>query len=91
MRHRGCYRRIAAFADGRYAEVLGEAKRIAGVRFRIFPDKTGQRILTKAGSPPRTYWGKYWIQLYREIVRWLPARTRSEAQRRLDALEIVCG
>ena len=90
-KHRRCYRHTAAFADGRYAEVLREAQAIAGATFPIFPDKGGERIVTKDGRPPRTYWGKFWIQLYREIVSWLPPKTREEAKLRLDKLEVVCG
>jgi hypothetical protein len=87
--HRGSYRRTACFCDGRYAEVMREARRIAGGDFPIFPDKSGAKILDMDGSKPRTYWAKYWIQLYREIVSWLTAPARAAAAKRLDALKVT--
>jgi hypothetical protein len=88
-KHRRCYEHVAAFADGRYAEVLRAAQRIAGAAFEIFPDKDGERIATMGGRPPRTYWGKFWIQLYRRIVSWLPPKARAAAAGRLEELEVV--
>jgi len=77
------YEHIATFTQGRYADVMYEAARIAGVEFPIFPDEAGERITRMpSGNAPRTYWQKFWIQLYREIVSWLsPAEQRTAAAR----------
>jgi hypothetical protein len=34
-------------------------------------------------SRPRTYWGKFWIQLYLEIVSWLSPSEKRAARARL--------
>jgi len=78
------YERIATFTQGRYADVMYEAAEIAGVQFPIFPDEAGERITRNAhGNAPRTYWQKFWIQLYREIVSWLDPPAQKAAAKRL--------
>jgi len=87
--HGRSYDRIASFTEGRYGEVMAEAGRIAGVRFPVFPDKAGARIVQMAGSRPRTYWAKYWIQLHQEIVRWLDPPMRAQAAARLKEMDVT--
>jgi hypothetical protein len=36
------------------------------------------------GSPPRTYWQKFWIQLCLEIMSWLDADRQARARARLN-------
>jgi len=80
--HGRSYRRMAAFTDGRYGEVMRDARERAGLDFPVFPVPDGPRVLAVGRSVPRTYWQKYWIQLYLEIVRWLdPARQAQAAER----------
>jgi len=86
--HGARYRRTATFTEGRYGEVMAEAMRLAGVEFPILPVKGGAIITDMAGSKPRTYWQKYWIQLCLEIVSWLEPRQQAEAQARLKKLEV---
>jgi len=78
------YEHLATFTQGRYADVMYEAARIAGVEFPIFPDEGGERIIRHAnGKAPRTYWQKFWVQLCREIIGWLtPAEQQAAAARR---------
>ena len=85
------YERTATFTEGRYADVMFEAARIAGVRFPVFPDEGGLRVLDMRGSVPRTYWQKYWIQLYLEITSWLGPGERKAAAARLEKLEVTYG
>ena len=65
--HQHNYDRITTFAEGRYAEVMGEAKKRAAVDFPVLPVLGGPRVVRMGHSIPRTYWEKYWIQL--EAVR----------------------
>jgi hypothetical protein len=83
------YERMATFTEGRYGEVMAHAARLAGVEFPIFPVRRGPRILHIDGSPPRTYWQKYWIQLCLEIMNWLDASQRSRAEARLRRQHVV--
>ena len=39
-------------------------------------------------STPRTYWAKFWIQLYLEIVSWLDPALQAQAQARLKKLKV---
>ena len=86
--HRSCYDHIATFTSGRYGEVMADARKIAGADFPIFPDADGSEIIRMGESKPRTYWQKYWIQLYREIVSWLTPAQRKQAQARLKKLKV---
>jgi len=81
--HGGRYERMATFTEGRYSEVMADAARLAGVEFPILPVKDGARVLHLAGSPPRTYWQRYWVQLYLEIVGWLAPEQQARAEGRL--------
>ena len=87
--HRDCYDRFATFTEGRYADVMYEARDIADVECAIFPDEGGARVRRMGSSVPRTYWQKYWIQLYREIVGWLKPPERRAAAARLTKLDVV--
>lgn len=86
--HRRSYDRIATFTQGRYGEVMREARRLAGRRFPVLPTPDGPTVSMMGESKPRTYWQKYWIQLYLEIVRWLKPAQRAEAARRLEKLKV---
>lgn len=85
------YRQMAAFADGRYAEVLKDAQTLAGIDFPVLPDKQGVAVTCMGTSRPRTYWAKYWIQLYNEIVPWLAPAVQRDAATRLTKLEVEWG
>ena len=84
------YDHIATFTSGRYAEVIWEASELANVEFPIYPNPEGERIVRNAhGNAPRTYWQKFWIQLYREIVTWLDPPAQKAAAARLKKLGVV--
>ena len=89
--HGGQYRRIAAFADDRYAQVMRDSARLAHKRFPIFPKRPGERIVRAGKSVPRTYWQKFWIQLCHEVTGWLDDDDRAAARRRLLAMNVVCA
>lgn len=92
--HRGNYDRIAAFAQGRYGEVMAAARSIVAKRcadpspFVILPREGGASIESMGESKPCTYWARYWIQLYLEIVSWLEPAQRHGAAARLRALHV---
>ena len=85
------YDRIAGFTDGRYADVLREAQRIARIGFPVFPKRSGPVIASMSGKRARTHWEKCWVQLYDEVVGWLPAVERTKARARFDALNVEPG
>ena len=88
LAHRGHYHRIATFTEGRYAEVMADV-RATGVRdFPILPDPDGPAVRSMGGSAPRTYWQKYWIQLYLEVVSWLGPAAQARAAARLSELAV---
>jgi lambda repressor-like predicted transcriptional regulator len=82
------YEHIASFTDGRYGDVMRETQRLARVTFPIFPDAEGPRVTWTGRSRPRKYWDKCWIQLYLEILRWLPLKSRNAAEGRLAKLGV---
>ena len=88
--HGDNYDRIATFTEGRYGEVMAAARELSGVEFPILPAPSGPRVVRMGDSKPRKYWEKYWIQLYLEIVDWLPESRREEAQARLEELQVAC-
>ena len=88
--HRRHYDHIAAFTEGRYGEVMAAARGLSGVRFAIFPQPNGPKVLKMDGSAPRTYWQSCWIQLYLEIVSWLSPAMQAQADGRLKAMKVVC-
>ena len=72
------YRVITTFTHGRYGQVMEEAKRLAGLDFAVLPD------LRRAGlTTGRTYWEKYWIQLFSELLAGMTEAERAEAMDRL--------
>jgi hypothetical protein len=77
------YRKLAAFGDSRYGEVMGEAAGEAGIDLPLFPDPGGPRVLRIGDSEPRTYWQKYWIQLSLQVLGWLPAEEAERGRERL--------
>lgn len=87
-KNRRHYTRISAFADGRYGDVIEEVKRVARVKFPIFPEANGPEVLRMGKSSPRTYWAKFWIQLYLDIVDWLGPERRAKAADRLKKLDV---
>ncbi|MFC1712363.1 DUF5591 domain-containing protein [Candidatus Poribacteria bacterium] len=88
LTHGGNYEQFATFTESRYAEVMEEAREMAGVYFPIFPILDGAQILRRGNSFPRTYWEKYWIQLYLEIVDWLDPDMQAQAEARLKKLDL---
>ena len=86
--HGGNYQQSATFTESRYAEVMEEAREMAGIYFPIFPILDGPQILRRGKSFPRTYWEKYWIQLYLEIVNWLDPDMQAQAEERLKKLNL---
>ena len=87
--HRESYDHIATFTHARYGEVMREARRIARVEFPVLPVQGGPAIVRMGRSRPRTYWQKYWIQLYLQIVGWLQPAQQAQAQARLKAIDVV--
>jgi hypothetical protein len=86
--HGAQYKHMASFTDGRYADVMRETQRLAGVDFPIFPDPSKPRVTWTGKSKPRKYWDKCWIQLYLEVLRWLPPKARKAAAARLEKLGV---
>ena len=87
--HRACYDQAASFTHGRYGEVLAEAQARAEWRFPIFP--AGRRpVVRRIGeATPRTYWQKYWVQLFFEVASWLSPTAQALAAARLEADAVV--
>lgn len=88
MAHRDSYDRMATFTEGRYAEVMQEAKKRAAIDFPVLPRREGPRIIRMGQSVPLRYWEKYWIQLYLEIVSWLEPAMQAQAEVRLRAMDV---
>ncbi len=86
--HKDSYDRITTFTEGRYGEVMEEARKIAPVDFLILPVADGPRIIQMGRSTPRKYWERYWIQLFLEIVSWLDADAQAGARARLDEMNV---
>ena len=86
--HRDNYDRMATFTESRYGEVMEEAKNIAAVDFPVLPLSDGPQIMRMGKSIPRTYWAKYWIQLYLEILSWLEPVQQTQAEARLKKMEV---
>jgi hypothetical protein len=86
------YQGITSFTQGRYAEVLAQARDIAlrqaGPDFSILPQSDGPIVTRMKQSKPHQYWARYWIQLYLEIVRWLDHEQKTRAAQRLQALDV---
>jgi predicted RNA-binding protein len=88
MAHRDSYDRMATFTEGRYAEVMEEAKKRAAIEFPVLPRLGGPRVIRMGRSTPLRYWQKYWIQLYLEIVSWLGPVMQAQAGARLRAMDV---
>jgi hypothetical protein len=88
--HAAHYERYASFTEGRYGEVMRAAKELAaqavagGTDLHIYPQEDGPQVVRMGTSVPRAYWARYWIQLYLEVVRWLPPDEQARAARRLE-------
>ena len=88
------YERIATFTEGRYAEVMRDARDIIVERcgesatFAVLPRLDGPRVVRMGQSRARQYWARYWIQLYLEIVSWLEPDQRALAKARLEKLHV---
>jgi hypothetical protein len=93
--HHGSYEKVTTFTEGRYGEVMEQARRISVARcgrdvsFPILPRVGGARIIRMGRSEPRQYWARYWIQLYLQIVEWLDPEQRVQAEARLRRLKVV--
>ncbi|MEW6750401.1 MAG: hypothetical protein AB1505_05420 [Candidatus Latescibacterota bacterium] len=81
-------RHVAAFGEGRYAEVLRDAGRLSGTRFPVLPEPGGLRLTRLGHWRPRKYWERYWIQLYVVVAEWLDSVARQQAVLRLRALDV---
>ena len=86
--HGDNYEQISTFTESRYGEVMEVVRDIAGIYFPIYPILDGAQILRRGDSFPRTYWEKYWIQLYLEIVDWLEPEMQAQAEERLKKLNL---
>ncbi len=86
--HGGHYQHIVSFTHGRYGEILADARRAAEASFPILPVEGGPAVPRRGDQPPRTYWQRHWIQLYLEIVSWLPAEEQARAEVRLQQAEV---
>jgi hypothetical protein len=88
------YEQITSFTEGKYAEVLKQARDMAversgvGYTFNILPSAGGPIVTRMNQSKPHQYWARYWIQLYLEVTSWLSPDQRRQAQARLDRLKI---
>lgn len=85
------YDAMWTFTDGRYAEVMADAARSSASPLVVLPDPTGPSMVRMGESVPRTYWQKYWIQLYLKIVASLDADARVSAKERLKKLRVEYG
>jgi hypothetical protein len=92
--HKENYEHIATFTESRYGEVMEEAREILvdccgpDLYFPVLPVLDGAQILRMGKSMPRTYWEKYWIQLYLEIVSWLEEDLQKQAEERLNRMDV---
>ncbi|MDP6361162.1 MAG: DUF5591 domain-containing protein, partial [Planctomycetota bacterium] len=53
-KHGRCYERVTTFTDGRYAQVMEDARELAGFDFPILPQKGGPIVEKLGKSKPRT-------------------------------------
>jgi len=86
--HGDHYEGITSFTEGRYGDVLTEARCIAGRDFPILPTSDGASLVRMGHSTARKYWEKFWIQLYLQLEEWLDPQQRDAAQSRLADLEV---
>ena len=88
--HGGHYKRIATFTEGRYAEVMVAARQASQAEITILPVSVGPRVVRMGASKPRKYWEKYWVQLCLLLIGWLAPGAATEAEARLQALDVEC-
>jgi predicted RNA-binding protein len=86
--HGGDYESMVAFTEGRYGQVMTEARRIAGAEMSVLPVPHGPFVKHTRGAAPRTYWQRFWIQLFLEIVGWLSPEEQEQAEDRLAAMGV---
>ena len=86
--HGDHYDAMWTFTESRYGDVMTEAARQAKAKLGVLPDSGGARVLRLGESVPRTYWQKFWIQLYLEIVAQLDPDERNKARGRLEKLRV---
>ncbi|MBD3183960.1 hypothetical protein GF312_16870 [Candidatus Poribacteria bacterium] len=92
--HRHNYEHITTFTEGRYADVMKDAKAMVvewcgkDYDFPILPKLDGPQIIRMGKSMPRKYWEKYWIQLYLETVSWLDEDMQKAAEKRLEDMDV---
>jgi len=83
------YEAMWTFTEGRYGDVMAEAARLSGCPLTVLPKADGPRVLRLGDSLPRTYWQKFWIQLYLEIVARLDPEDQRAAEERLAKLKVA--
>jgi hypothetical protein len=92
--HRDNYDHIATFTEGRYGEVMKEARKIVvdslgeDYHFPVLPILDGAQVIRRGKSFPRKYWERYWIQLYLEILSWLDPIMQTQAEGRLEKMKV---
>jgi len=86
--HKDNYEAIATFTESRYGEVMAEARQITAIDFPVLPGSNGAQIMQMGASIPRTYWEKYWIQLYLEVLSWLESTKQKQAESRLKKMGV---
>ena len=95
LTHGDNYEQVTTFTEGRYAEVMQEARDIVvahrgeDAHFPVLPKIGGPRVVRMGESTPRRYWDQYWVQLYLEIVGWLEPDQRNLAEARLKELDVA--
>jgi len=74
------YQVITTFTHDRYGDVMVAARRLARLDFPVLPDTRGLRL--KGGG---TYWGKFWVQVFFELLKGMTEDEQAEAMERLKA------
>lgn len=85
--HGDRYRRVVAFGEGRYGDILRAAAEASECAFPVLPTADGRRLTRLGRSTPRKYWEKYWIQLFDELRAGLAVDEAVVADRRLADLD----
>jgi hypothetical protein len=67
---------------------MAEARQITAIDFPVLPTSNGAQIMQMGTSIPRTYWEKYWLQLYLEILSWLEPTKQKQAEARLQKMAV---
>ena len=82
----GRYRIITTFTHDRYGDVMEAARRIAGVDFRVLPQARGLRM--PGGG---AYWGKFWVQLFHELLGGMTEQEQEAALERLAKEDAIAS